>query len=193
MNQVRFNRSEDSHFPVRVRPNSAALHRYVRLFYIQGVPGPIPWVPLTSKKNPMGACTRYARHGLRIPCVRALREHRDTGPCDALRAAGRSHAHAHAPVRESAGAPERANPTASRRVGGGMSLRWDLRISGRARDRRRIFGAPPPRARGLRTAWRGLKPGALGSGSERWRPGALRARQDVKTRVCENPSNLILF
>ena len=87
MNQVRFNRSEDSHFPVRVRPNSAALHRYVRLFYIQGVPGPIPWVPLTSKKNPMGACTRYARHGLRIPCVRALREHRDTGPCDALRAA----------------------------------------------------------------------------------------------------------
>ena len=120
-------------------------------------------VCLTRPPDPMCAC-----------------EHRDTGPCDcdALRAAGTRKEPRPRSRTRVCGRPGTSKPN-------GESARGSAGI---ARDRRRIFGAPPPRARGLGlgTAWRGLKPGALGSGSERWRPGALRARQDVKTRVSEN-------
>jgi hypothetical protein len=128
----------------------------------------------------MGACTRYARHGLRIPCVRC--EHRDTGPCAALRAAGRSRA-SRPPRPRSSRAQVCGRPGTSKtqRRGRGR-LSWDPRIPPcHARDRaenENLRGSASASARGRRGG------GLERSGQSDGDPAPCAHVRIVKTRVC---------
>ena len=106
-------------------------------------------------------CVRAPRHGtLRLRCTARCRNQEGATPTI-------PYASLRAP----------RNEQTQRRVGEG--LRWD-----RAGSAENLRGSASARSR-TRDC---VAAGALGTGSERWRPGALRARQDVKTRVCDNCS-----